>query len=162
MPVVIVIGLVAALGILLYGQVTSVGQDSVVDLGGDVDATKKPATVKIAQAIATAEGFYVDGSRPQRNHNPGDMTQDLIGQATGKDGPFVVYATDADGWECLYAQVNAWLDGTSRYHSADSSINDLAGLGSETGYSATDQRSWAATVATSLGVDGDTSLGDIA
>jgi len=161
MPVVIVIGLIAAGAILLYGQVTSTGQDSVTDLGGQVDATQSNATTKIAQAIATAEGFYVDGSRPQRNHNPGDMTQDLTGTGVGTDGPFVVYATDQDGWECLYAQVNAWLNGTSRYHSADSSINDLAGLGSETGYTATDQAAWAATVASTLGVDADTNLGSI-
>lgn len=162
MSVVIVIGLIAAGAIMLYGQVASVGQDSAADLGGNVDATQNVITTRIAQAIATAEGFYVDGSRPQRNHNPGDMTQDLTGTSTGKDGAFIVYGSDADGWECLYAQINAWFNNSSRYHTSQSSINDLAGLGSETGYTSTDQAAWAATVATSLGVSPDTSIGDIA
>jgi hypothetical protein len=32
---------------------------------------------KIADAIAFAEGFYVPGSRPCRNNNPGDLERDL-------------------------------------------------------------------------------------
>lgn len=145
------------------------GSDSLSDLGGLVDTSAASLTVRIARAIAVAEGGYDasgrnlnNGSRPSRNHNPMDMTADLIGKAVGKDGPFVQYANDADGWENGYAQVNAWLNGSSRYHSADSSIADLAGLGSETGFTSTDQQAWADTVARVLGVSTDTALSEIA
>lgn len=133
------------------------GSDTVEDLGGMVDQSTDSVTIKIAQAIARAEGFYVAGSRPARNHNPGDMTADLIGKSTGKDGMFVVYANDADGWENLYAQVNAWLDGTSRHANIDSTIAEISQF-----YTTTDQNAWAFTVASALGVDPDTSLGELA
>src|SRR5579885_1117433 len=81
---------------------------------------------RFAQAIARAEGFYVSGSRPQRNHNPGDMTQDLIGKGIGRDGPFVVYANDQDGWSNLYAQIQLWLSGQSAFAGPDSTISDLS------------------------------------
>lgn len=145
------------------------GSDTLEDLGGVVDLSATSPTVKIARAIAVAEGGYdahgnnlSNGSRPSRNRNPLDMTADLIGRAIGKDGPFVQYATDADGWANGYAQVNAWLEGNSRYHSSDSSIADLAGLNSETGFTTTDQQAWANTVARVLGVSLETSLSEIA
>lgn len=145
----------------LAQQFSGGGSDTLDDLGGQVDTSASSKTVAIAQAIATAEGFYAPGSRPARNFNPGDMTADLIGKSVGKDGPFVKFANNADGWENLYAQVNAWLDGTSQYHSADSTIADLAGLGDETGYTATDQTAWANTVANTLGVSVDTPLSEV-
>jgi hypothetical protein len=129
---------------------------------GSVDTSSSTATVRIAQAIAAAEGFYLPGSRPSRNHNPGDMTADLIGRAVGTDGSFVVYANDSDGWKNLYVQINAWFNGTSSYHNSNSTIADLAGLGHETGYTSTDQNSWAQQVANQLGVDINTPIGDVA
>ena len=41
-------------------------------LGGSGFMSYSSIVDKIAQAIAYAEGFFVTGSRPQRNHNPGD------------------------------------------------------------------------------------------
>lgn len=157
------LGIVAVIAIayLVFTQYANAQSDTVDDLGGYVDQSATSQTVRIAQAIATAEGFYSPGSRPARNHNPGDMTSDLIGKSIGMDGPFVVFITDADGWNNLYAQVNAYINGTSRYHSSSSSISDLAGLGSETGYTATDQEAWANTVAQTLGVSVDTPLGQV-
>ena len=35
---------------------------------------------KIADAIAFAEGYFVSGSRPHRNNNPGDLERDLTRQ----------------------------------------------------------------------------------
>jgi hypothetical protein len=156
-----IIALFALAVLMLVKQFSSGGSDTVQDLGGDVDTSADSVTQKIARAIATAEGFFAAGSRPARNHNPGDMTADLIGKSTGTDGAFVTYDNDEDGWANLYAQVNAWLQGTSRYHGPLSTIADLAGLGSETGYTTTDQQAWANTVAQVCGVTTDTSLGDI-
>lgn len=124
-------------------------------IGGTVLST--PANVqKIAVAIAAAEGFYVNGSRPQRNHNPGDMTADLIGRSVGMDGPFVVYATDEDGWNNLYQQIQLWLDGKSSHATAASTISDISQF-----YTDTDNTTWATNVANHLGVSLDTPIGEI-
>ena len=126
-------------------------------LGGVMpDVNVSDQVQKIAQAIATAEGFFVSGSRPQRNNNPGDMTQDLIGKSTGKDGAFVVYATPDDGWANLYAQVQKWLDGSSSHATANSTITEIAGF-----YTTTDQSAWATNVANELGVSVDTPIGEV-
>lgn len=127
-------------------------------VSGAVSSSGSPtdSVVKIAQAIAFAEGFYVSGSRPSRDHNPGDMTQDLIGKSTGTDGSFVVYATDADGWANLYAQVELWLNGGSAHANSNSTITQIAGF-----YTTTDQTAWAANVANQLGVSIDTPIGEV-
>jgi len=129
----------------------------LLQLGGGVNTTASPAVQKLAQAIAKAEGFYTAGSRPARNHNPGDMTQDLIGKAVGQDGPFPIYATDADGWADLYAQINLWMSGGSEHADPSSTIEDLSSF-----YTANDQSTWALNVANALGVPVDTEIGQIA
>lgn len=111
---------------------------------------------KISEAIALAEGFYVSGSRPARDHNPGDMTEDLIGKSVGMDGPFVMFATDEDGFANLDAQVSKWLNGSSSHATADSSISDISQF-----YTTTDQTAWATTVANHLGVSIDTPIGQV-
>jgi hypothetical protein len=109
-----------------------------------------------ATAIAYAEGFYVNGSRPQRNHNPGDLTIDTVGLGVGKDGPFIVYANDADGWTALKRQVQLILTNTSSIYNTDMTIQDMANR-----YTATDQAAWALNVAGKLGVSPDTKISTI-
>lgn len=132
----------------VVGEAITAASSAVESVADPVDA--------LAKAIATAEGFYVDGSRPQRNHNPGDMTADLVGKGVGYDGPFVIYATDDDGWSNLKAQIQKWFDGTSRNADSSSTIADLAGF-----YTNTEQGAWANNVANALGVSTDTSLSDL-
>jgi hypothetical protein len=135
-----------------------VGAAYILLQAGDGVDTSAPANVqRIAQAIASAEGFFRAGTRPQRNHNPGDMTADLVGRGVGFDGPFVIYANDEDGWANLYAQVNAWLNGHSAHADAESTIFDLSRF-----YTANDQDAWAANVANAAGVSIDTPIGGIA
>lgn len=111
---------------------------------------------KIAQAIARAEGFYVAGSRPARNHNPGNMTLDLVNKGIGKDGPFIVYRNDQDGFDNLRRQI--WLMfGGSRIYSATMTIAEVAAL-----WTTTEQKAWASNVAKALGVTVDTRLTQIA
>lgn len=138
-----IIGLVGAAYILLQ-------------MGGGVDTSATPEVQRLAIAIATAEGFYTQGSRPQRDNNPGDMTQDLIGRATGVDGAFVVYGNVADGWANLYAQINLWNSGGSSHATPDSTIADIAGF-----YTSDNQTTWATNVANALGVTTDTPLSQI-
>lgn len=75
----------------------------------------------IAEAIAHQEGFYVQGSRAQRNNNPGNVVagtfalhygccgSDRKGIAYGEPG-FAIFPTIDDGWRCLEAVL-----GTPRY-----------------------------------------------
>lgn len=129
----------------------------VKSIGGAVmSGVVQPNVQKIAQAIAFAEGFYVSGSRPARNHNPGDMTQDLIGKSIGTDGPFVVYSTDDDGWSNLYAQIEKWLQGNSSHATSESTISEISSF-----YTTTDQTAWATNVANQLGVSVDTQIGEV-
>jgi hypothetical protein len=114
------------------------------------------AIQSIAVAIAFAEGFYVPGSRASRNHNPGDLTVDTVGLGVGQDGPFVIYATDNDGWTALKKQVELILTNASHVYTSDMTINQIAAL-----YTSTDSAAWAMNVASKLGVSPDTRISDI-
>jgi uncharacterized membrane protein (DUF485 family) len=121
-------------------------------LGGGAVVFTNDVTDKLSKAIAQAEGFYVPGSRPARNHNPGDMTKDLIGKSIGKDGAFVVYATDEDGFANLRKQLSlVW--GGSAYYNPFMTIAQFASV-----WTATEADSWATNVANALGVSTDTQL----
>ena len=110
---------------------------------------------KIADAIAVAEGYFVSGSRPRRNHNPGDLERDVTGKGVGSDGPYVIYATPQDGREALEHQVRLIFGGSHTYKSS-MTIAEVARH-----YTATDPESWARNVAGHLGVSIDTRLDEI-
>jgi len=153
MKALLILGGLAAAGAGLYFYDKQSG--GTLGVSAAVDELFDP-TEALAVAIATAEGFYVDGSRPQRDHNPGDMTADIIGKGVGMDGAFIVYATDEDGWSNLKAQIGKWFDGSSANADSSSTIGDISNF-----YTADSQDSWAATVAGKLGVSVDTPISDI-
>jgi hypothetical protein len=76
---------------------------------GEVDSA--PAgTPKIERLIALEEGFYIQGSVPNRNHNPGDLRHsphsfhtaaapDAVGQIDN----------DADGWADMSRQLRLYI-----------------------------------------------------
>lgn len=114
----------------------------------------------IAQAIAFAEGFFTPGTRPARNHNPGDLTVDIGGNdihPIAFDGPYGVYQSDADGFADLEQQVTFWLTGKSKVAGPSDTIRTLS-----TKYTTTEQAGWANNVASYLGVSPDTKLSDLA
>lgn len=61
---------------------------------------------KLAEAIAHEEGFYVQGSLPQRNHNPGDLRHGN-GEVHPDNQPDAVgaFPNDAAGWAALERQL---------------------------------------------------------
>jgi hypothetical protein len=107
---------------------------------------------KIADAIAFAEGYYAAGSRPRRNNNPGDLEQDVTGEAVGHDGPYLIYASPQDGLDALKHQVRLMFEGSYVYKSS-MTIAEVARH-----YTATEQEIWAKNVAARLGVTVDTRL----
>jgi hypothetical protein len=110
---------------------------------------------KVADAIAFAEGYFVPGSRPARNNNPGDLERDLTGKGIGFDGPYVIYATAQDGRAALEHQVRLMFGGSHIYNS-EMSIAEIARH-----YTATDRETWAKNVAARLGVKVETTLKEI-
>jgi len=62
------------------------------------------------QAIAQEEGFYVHGSRPQRNLNPGDIEAGRFAQAhwaVGSEWRFAKFPTADAGFEAMKALFQA-------------------------------------------------------
>lgn len=60
--------------------------------------------VCVLKAIAIREGFYVIGSRPNRNHNPGDLiygAEAISFGANAHDAGYSVFTTDDKGWTAL-------------------------------------------------------------
>lgn len=112
---------------------------------------------RFARGVARAEGFFLPGSRAARNHNPGNLTEDLTGKAVGKDsGQFIKYATDADGFEALEKQVSMMFFGGSAFYNDQMTIAEVAAK-----WTTTQQLEWARNVAGALGVSTATKLSDI-
>lgn len=64
------------------------------------------------EAIARMEGFYSKGTRPNRNHNPGDIQYGKFAAAHGalaSDGRFAIFPDDETG----FAAMKALLSGPS-------------------------------------------------
>jgi hypothetical protein len=94
----------------------------------------------LAEAIARAEGFYVAGSLPQRQNNPG---------AIKSGGVFVtLYPDAAAGWAALYNQVDLMLTGRSAYYNPSMTFSQIAQI-----YTGGDSpETWAFIVSNTLGL----------
>jgi hypothetical protein len=60
--------------------------------------------VTLVEAIAREEGFYVPGTRAERNNNPGNIEYGSFAAhhgATGSDGRFAVFPDNATGFAAL-------------------------------------------------------------
>lgn len=108
-----------------------------------------------AEGIAVAEGFFVAGSRAARNHNPGNLTVDITDTAVNKDGMFMVYANDTDGWNALRKQVELILTNASTIYNSQMTLRQIAQKYASTS-PPNEQLNWAINVANKLGIDIDT------
>lgn len=113
-----------------------------------------------AEGIAIAEGFYETGSRAARNHNPGNLTLDITDTGTGKDGMFIVYGNDNDGWDALRKQVELILTNASGYYDSSMTLRQIGRKYASTS-TASDQLNWAINVAGKLGIDIDTPVSSL-
>jgi hypothetical protein len=109
--------------------------------------------VRLGQAIARAEGFYVKGSIPQRAHNPGDLKPPNWSGPTLGEG-IAVYASDDAGWAALHKQLYAILTGRSSVYDLDMTIHAMAAKWT----GGDNPTNWARAVATTLGVTETTPL----
>ena len=132
-----------------------------LSLGGfSLSGIATNATKLIAQAIATAEGFYVSGSIPQTANNPGDIADNGVTQWTGDTGQRITSANGAqiivfdnitDGWNALYGLIGAILAGEGSYSGASTlqQIGEIYSGGSQ---------AWVNNVASTLGISPSTNL----
>lgn len=134
---------------LVFSQNTAYAETSTDQATGPIPPTTPTSNVvtNLANAIAQEEGFYVAGSIPQRQNNPGNLT--VAGQIT-------TYPTAAAGWSALYAQVQSMFDGTSNYYNPSMSLAQVGNI-----YAGGDPN-WAANVASILGVSTSTTLNQLA
>lgn len=110
------------------------------------------ATVKrIAEAIARAEGYYVEGSIPNVRNNPGDLRWGTT--------EITYFATPEDGWNALYQQVEKMLSGNSSLYRPDMTIEEIARI--YAGPDPSDQENWKNNVSQALGVSPNTKLMEI-
>lgn len=64
----------------------------------------------LLEAMAAMEGFNVPGSRPNRNHNPGDIEAGRFASAhgaTGTDGRFAIFPDAATGFAAMRSLLQA-------------------------------------------------------
>lgn len=157
------LAVVAALGwpIVSGGHGTRVARPSI---GGPPPVPFVSRVLEIADAIATAEGYYAPGehdghSLPYLLNNPGSLKATRIAGgelSTWGDTGLLVFPTREMGWTALRYQVCMMLTGTSR-------IYDLADTLVHVGvkYADGDVR-WGPNVAARLGLPPDASLADLA
>jgi len=109
-------------------------------------------------AIAKAEGFFIKGSIPNRNHNPGDIKSlhnyAFPGQiGTDKHG-HVIFRNDNKGWAALQNQVKLMCGENSRY-SPQMTIQQIGKL------YAKNWRQWSANVARNMNCDPHMTLAEL-
>jgi hypothetical protein len=109
------------------------------------------AVILLGQAIATAEGFWVTGSRAQRNNNPGNI-----------GGGNASYGTADLGWQALYNQVQMMFSGASNFYNPGMTIAQIAWVYADGAHDPTGATNWANNVASALGVTPDTTLSTVA
>jgi hypothetical protein len=107
-----------------------------------------PQIAILFAAIAHAEGFWVPGSRPRRNHNPGDLI--------GKDGVNTPYPDILAGAAALHSQLALMLAGSSHVYSLQMTWRHVSLLWTGGDNAA----GWCMAVCEDLGVDPDSTIAD--
>src|SRR5262245_6877910 len=114
-----------------------------------------PSLMEFAEAIAVAEGFYAQGSVPQRAHNPGDLK--LSSRPKFNDEGISQFDTDDQGWHALYEQLQRIADRRSRYYTPDTTI---AAMGVTWVGDKANGAHWANNVAGALNTDVSAAIGN--
>ena len=114
---------------------------------------------RLAVAIAKAEGFYRQGTIPNRSRNPGDIKvirgKKYFGQVGVGKGGHVIFRNDAAGWYALREQVRKMVEGESRFYTPQMSLYQVARR------YAGDYRIWARNVGRNLGVSPTCTLAEL-
>lgn len=113
-------------------------------------------------AIAQFEGFNDPANRAARNHNPGNLKFAWQPGTIGKDlDNFAVFSDDAAGFQALYRQLAKYVTDFPGYSILQITAHYL-GQAAPTVDQEGNAFSYASFVASQLGVDPNTTLGDLA
>ncbi len=120
--------------------------------------------VAIAEAIAEAEGYFVEGGHDGRSllhrlNNPGGLKKPALGAEglpTWMDTGLIIFPTEAMGWAALRYQVGMMLSGKSQIYDPSDTLTAV-GLKYADG-----DENWGENVATHLGVSPDAKLTELA
>lgn len=85
-----------------------------------------PSLRAFAVAISKAEGFGTVNAIPTRAKNPGDLARGDIGYGVLGSEKITVYASEEDGWQALYRQLNLIARRKSAYYTPDTTIAEMA------------------------------------
>lgn len=114
--------------------------------------------IKLAQAIARAEGFYQGGTSvqssttvPGKANNPGDLKFGDVGYGTIDNG-ITIFRNATDGWTALYNQLMRVANRNSKYYTPDESFASFGNTW------AGGDPNWAINVSASLGASPETSI----
>jgi len=80
----------------------------------------------LLEAIAREEGYYVSGSRPARNNNPGDLTycvETMRAGATAGDPRFAIFPDARTGWNAL----RQWLSVRAKFDASGDLVGGYLG-----------------------------------
>ena len=115
--------------------------------------THDPKVIKLAEAIARAEGFYASNEPlPKRINNPLDL--ELGDKGYGTQAGKTVFNTIEEGWEAGYFEAWMMLTGNSHFYNPSKTFAQVATL-----YTGGDNpEAWAFTVSTALGLSPITTL----
>lgn len=115
------------------------------------------AQSKFADAIAHAEGFYDEGSRPARNNNPGDF-ENWPGVPTDGAG-YSVFGSVADGWNALEEQLNAIRNAASRHYTTGMSFRQMGYIYADGAHDPAGAANWSSNVSAFMGAGVDDAIG---
>jgi len=115
-----------------------------------------------ANSIAQFEGYNSPGSRPARNHNPGNLKFAGQAGAIGADPQgFAIFPDDVTGFQALYRQLQKYVTDYPNDTILDITAHYL-GQSTPTVNAQGDAFTYAAAVASGLGVDMGTTLRELA
>jgi len=151
------------IAVLVYGFVLSRREAGPPPLAPEQAAPLFELKVdELARAIATAEGFFVPGSLPNRANNPGSLgpmdTSPKFPVVNARGSQVSMLPNVELGWEFLKKKIRRMLRGESRVFSLDDTFWDLGFKYVGGSQFPEDAKNWTRNVTRRLGVDPDLTL----
>ncbi|SRR6266566_3360450 len=142
--------------LLLKSQSSSGGlsEDGTPGKAGPAAAGPTNLISALANAIAQAEGYGVEGAIPTMANNPGDLVVGNVGYGTMGSG-ITIFGSVQDGWNALYRELNLIFSGASKIYNTEMTFAEMAAH-----WTLTEASPWANNVASALGVTVYTTLKD--
>jgi hypothetical protein len=109
------------------------------------------------RAVAVAEGYGIPGANPTVLNNPGDISDgsNVYGAEYHSGSNITKFPSAQLGWQWLYAKLANIVNGVSTVYDVSYSWREIGAK-----WAPPNAEVWASNVASALGVDPDSSIGD--